>query len=68
MVVLIAGMAGCVGGGGGGDYYYLTIASTEGGSVTTPGEETYPYAALMRRSNLSLSLTTTTTLSTGLAM
>jgi preprotein translocase subunit YajC len=32
-VALIAGMVGC-----GGAEYYLTIASTAGGSVTTPGE------------------------------
>ncbi|MDH4292118.1 MAG: leucine-rich repeat domain-containing protein [Dehalococcoidia bacterium] len=39
-VALIAGMVGCGGGGdgdGGGEYYTLTIASTAGGSVTTPG-------------------------------
>jgi alpha-tubulin suppressor-like RCC1 family protein len=38
---LVAGMAGCDGAGGGtgaGDYHCLAIASTEGGSVTTPGE------------------------------
>ena len=43
MAALIAGMAGC--NGSGGDSYYLTIASTYGGSVTTPGEETFSYAA-----------------------
>jgi hypothetical protein len=38
-VALIAGMVGCGGGGGdGGVEYDLTIASTAGGSVTTPGE------------------------------
>jgi alpha-tubulin suppressor-like RCC1 family protein len=37
MIVLITGMVGC-GNTGGGDYYCLTIASTEGGSVTNPGE------------------------------
>jgi alpha-tubulin suppressor-like RCC1 family protein len=38
-VALITGTAGCVGiGGGDGDYYYLTIATTGGGSVTTPRE------------------------------
>jgi hypothetical protein len=38
-VALIAGMVGCGGGGDGdgGEYYALTIASTAGGSVTTPG-------------------------------
>jgi alpha-tubulin suppressor-like RCC1 family protein len=37
MIVLITGMVGC-GNTGGGDYYCLTIASTEGGSVTNPGD------------------------------
>ncbi len=41
-VALIAGMAGC-GGGGGGEFYTLTIASTAGGSVTTPGEGIFAY-------------------------
>ena len=36
-VALIAGMAGCSG------PYDLTIASTAGGSVTTPGEGTFTY-------------------------
>ena len=42
-VALIAGMVGCGcgGGGGGGESYALIIASTAGGSVTTPGEGTY---------------------------
>jgi len=39
-VTLIAGMVGC---GGGGGEYDLTIASTAGGSVTTPGEGTFTY-------------------------
>ena len=38
MVALIAGMVGC-----GGIEYDLTIASTAGGSVTTPGEATFTY-------------------------
>ena len=38
MVALIAGMVGC-----GGVKYDLTIASTAGGSVTTPGERTFTY-------------------------
>jgi len=44
MAALIAGMAGCDGGGGG-NYCYLTIASTYGGSVITPGEGYFYYAA-----------------------
>jgi len=40
-VALIAGMVGC--GGGGLVEYDLTIASTAGGSVTTPGEGTSTY-------------------------
>jgi len=47
VAALIAGMAGCTGGGGvGGGYgesYTLTIASTAGGSITTPGEGTFTY-------------------------
>jgi len=39
-VALIAGMVGC---GGGLGEYGLTIASTAGGSVTTPGEGTFTY-------------------------
>jgi hypothetical protein len=39
-VALIAGMVGC---GGGGGEYDLTIASTAGGSVSTPGEGTFTY-------------------------
>ena len=39
-VALIAGMIGCVG-----VKYDLTIYSTAGGSVTTPGERTFTYAA-----------------------
>ena len=39
-VALIAGMVGCVG-----VEYDLTIASTAGGSVTTPGEGTFTYDA-----------------------
>ena len=39
-VALIAGMVAC---GGGGVEYDLTITSTAGGSVTTPGEDTYTY-------------------------
>jgi len=47
-VALIAGMVGCGGGGGdGGEYYALTVASTTGGSVTTPGEVTRTYEAGM---------------------
>ena len=38
-VALIAGMVGC----GGGVEHDLTISSTDGGSVTTPGEDTYTY-------------------------
>ncbi len=41
-VVLIAGMVGCSGGGGSVEYD-LTIASTAGGSVTTPGRGTFTY-------------------------
>ena len=41
---LVAGMVGC-GFTGGGDYYYLSIASTYGGSVTTPGDSEFWYAA-----------------------
>jgi hypothetical protein len=41
MVALIAEMVGC--GGGGLVEYDLTIASTAGGSVTNPGEETFTY-------------------------
>jgi hypothetical protein len=44
MVALIAGMVGC-GGGGGGESYTLTIASTDGGAVTTPGVGTFTYNA-----------------------
>ena len=40
-VALIAGMVGC--GGGGGESYALAISSTEGGSVTTPGEGIFTY-------------------------
>ncbi len=40
IVALIAGMAGCGGPEGEGDSYYLTIASTEGGSVTSPRQRT----------------------------
>jgi len=39
-VALIAGIVGC---GGGGVEYDLTIASTAGGSVTTPGEGTFAH-------------------------
>ena len=38
-VALIAGMVGCAGG----ESYALAIASTEGGSVTTPGEGMFTY-------------------------
>ena len=38
-VALIAGMVGC----GGGESYVLTIVSTEGGSVTAPGEGVFTY-------------------------
>jgi hypothetical protein len=38
-VALIAGMVAC----GGGVEYDLTVSSTEGGEVTTPGEETFTY-------------------------
>ena len=40
ILALIAGMVSC---GGGGVEYDLTITSTAGGSVTTPGEDTYTY-------------------------
>jgi hypothetical protein len=43
VVAMIAAMAGC--GGNGVIKYDLTIASTAGGSVTTPGEDTYTYDA-----------------------
>jgi len=43
IVALIAGMVGCNGGGGGVIEYNLTIASTAGGSVTTPGEGVFTY-------------------------
>ena len=48
VAALIAVMAGCSGGGGGvgggyGESYTLTIASTAGGSITTPGEGTFTY-------------------------
>ena len=49
-------------------WYSLTISSTEGGSVTEPGEGTFVYGKLTRRSTLPLSLTNTTTLWNGLAM
>lgn len=41
VVVLIAGMVGCEGAGG--ESCTLTIASTNGGSVTAPGEGTFTY-------------------------
>jgi hypothetical protein len=41
---LIAGIVGCAPGGG--IEYELTIASTVGGSVTTPGEGTFTYDAV----------------------
>jgi len=41
MVALIAGIAGC--NDSGGESYTLTIISTAGGSVTTPGEGTFPH-------------------------
>jgi len=37
-VAFIAGIVGCVG-----VEYDLSISSTAGGSVTTPGEDTYTY-------------------------
>jgi hypothetical protein len=40
VLVLIAGMLGC-----GGQFYALAITSTEGGSVTTPGEGIFTYDA-----------------------
>jgi hypothetical protein len=40
IVVLIAGMLGC---GGGVETYALAITSTEGGSVTVPGEGAFAY-------------------------
>lgn len=40
-VALVAGMGGCVPSGS----YALAIASTEGGSVTTPGEGVFTYDA-----------------------
>jgi len=45
IVALVVGMAGCVGDGDGGVTYTLTltIASTAGGSVTTPEEGTFTY-------------------------
>jgi hypothetical protein len=39
IVILIAGMVGC----SGGQSYALAIASTEGGSVTTPGQGAFTY-------------------------
>ena len=42
IVALIAGMVGC---GGGGESYTLIIASTSGGTVTTPGVGTFTYSA-----------------------
>jgi hypothetical protein len=45
MATLIVGIAGCGGGEGGGDYYILSIASNYGGSVTTPGDSEFWYAA-----------------------
>lgn len=39
LVTLIAGMAGCSG------QYNISISSTGGGSVTTPGEGLFTYAA-----------------------
>ena len=41
-VALIGGMVGCFGG----ESYALAIASTAGGSVTTPGEDTFTYDEL----------------------
>ena len=43
VVALIAGMVGC-GGDGGVVEYDLTVASTAGGSVSTPGEGTFTYS------------------------
>jgi uncharacterized repeat protein (TIGR02543 family) len=43
MAALIAGMVGCGGGGGVVVEYDLTITSTDGGSVTIPGEGTFTY-------------------------
>jgi hypothetical protein len=43
-LALIAGLAGC-GGGGTVITYDLAISSSEGGSVTTPGEGTHTYNA-----------------------
>src|SRR4030042_6781510 len=40
MLALVAGFPAC---NGGGESYTLTITSTTGGSVATPGEETYTY-------------------------
>jgi hypothetical protein len=46
VATLIVGIAGCdEGAPEGGDYYNLTIATTYGGSVTTPGESESWYAA-----------------------
>ncbi len=42
MVALISGMVGCFGG----ESYALAIASTAGGSVPTPGEDTFTYDEL----------------------
>src|SRR4030042_2153257 len=42
IVALIAGIVGC---GGATESYALAITSTEGGSVTTPGEGTFIYDA-----------------------
>ena len=42
MVALISGMVRCIGG----ESYALAIASTAGGSVTTPGEDTFTYDEL----------------------
>ena len=45
VVTLLAGMVGCEGEGEGEivTTYDLTIASVEGGNVTTPGEGTFVY-------------------------
>lgn len=43
LTALVIGVAACDGGGG--DTYQLAISSASGGSVTTPGQGTFPYPA-----------------------
>jgi hypothetical protein len=63
IAALAAGMAGCDGNGGD-ESYMLTIASTAGGSVSTPGEDTFTYSSGI----WSPRLRKATALSTGPAM